>query len=197
MLNPELENLVGEGLSVLQANEPFSPIREPLPPIFEISPKIISPPQPMQLAAPFLSVSLLSPSMVQARWNAIEGATNYRLRRDGFVLDVGNVTGFPVGSLPPGLNKFDVAASNASGTSDFSNQVSITTGETQSPVNTPPILPTDKVLRLKRHGVKNSGVVGATAPADEDDTIFGFPSTYVYFGGAAAVAAFLYFGSKK
>ena len=139
-------------------------------------------PQPPVAATPNgalqLKGVLVSPGIAKLSWNAVPGAVGYKIRRDGQTTDVGNKTEEYISNLTNGTSYFDVASYDTTGkTSEFSNVVPLSITGAANPVSASP---TQYV----------------TVPPDQD-LIFGFPSTYVYVGGAIGAAALLYFMSGK
>lgn len=151
---------------------------KPLPPVIISPGPIIGGPAKPVSNTPYLSGSLVSPGIAKLNWNAMPGAVGYKLRRDGTVSDRGNITSDYISNLTNGTTYFDVASYDASGkVSEFSNVVPITVTGVAAPTNPNP---TQVIFE------------------PVDDLIFGFPSTYVYIGGAAiGVAVLLYMMSGK
>jgi hypothetical protein len=95
------------------------------------------------LAATILSGAVISRSAVRLNWNAVAGATGYKIWRNGFVLAVGNLLEYVIGGLPNGTHNFKVSAYSKSKQSNYSNLVPLTlTTSGSSLVVNPPSKPT-------------------------------------------------------
>jgi hypothetical protein len=167
-----------------------------------------------------------SPNAVWLSWNPVAGAAGYKVWRDGYAIDVGNVLTYPIGSLPAGSNKFWATAYGAAADSESpaSNQITfqITLTPSTGAINTSP--PNSKRTRTKiivrpngngsnlpaRTGTSGGGVSGGgtrsgtgtattqPAPSAADELLFGYPkNTVLIVGGVAAVGLLMYFGSGK
>ncbi len=164
------------------------------------------------LAKPVTRGQILAKDAVLVLWGKVEGATGYRVRRDGYTIDVGNVLQFPIGTLPEGVRqRIDVQAygTPTGNESEFSEPLFLTPGEpartdTKTTVIVRP--PTTGLpLPNPTTGSQGSGTGSAINPATgataaPEDTILDFPSTTVFVVGGLAVGGLaLYFlsGGKK
>lgn len=174
-----------------------------------------------EIDAPVLVGSIINADAVNLSWNAVQNAAGYKIRRDGYVMDVGNRLSYPIGSLPLETTfRFDVMAYAAGGKeSAWSNAVIINpTLGTISGAGGQQILSNAKPRTriIIRAGQPSSGLplpsgtssgatgggstTGTNQPATAaDDLLFGYDKTTVLIVGGVAVGglALYMFSGKK
>lgn len=126
------------------------------------------------------TVTQNSPSLVTMSWTASTPGTfpvaGYLLWRDGYIVDVGNVTAYPVGSLPPGTYNFKVQAYDSDNNySAYTSIVSITLAGAPQP-------PTASFTKSAASGI-------APLTVDFTDTSANLPTSWLWnFGDGSATS---------
>lgn len=172
---------------------------------------------------PFLQISILNADAVKLTWTPVGNAKGYKVIRDGYAIDAGNVTTYAIGSLPLetafrfSVEPYDsndnpLPASNQiliNPTTGIINQaiapkvgkrIIVRTNQTATANGLP--LPQSSGLPTGTATGATTGTTTATGtaaqPATDDEKLFGYDkSTVLIVGGLAVGGIALYMFSGK